>query len=298
MDVANMKSRWSVLALVLGLAVVLGGCSGRNAVLPEPEAEAGTPIGTITLVPVDPPKRLFTDNRGIPVIGWAASGITNTIWDKFKSADFDTQYADYREQAGAKLTAAVMQELKRRGFTVKLAPAEFAQRDERDSLNFSKFPAGTTVLEMRLDNFAMYSGRLSKNYVPLIDAYIHVATPAYEQDGYLHDAYYMYGGWASKTGDGYILPEEKYAFPSFAALLEQSDLVRESYDDGIKKLAWHLVRDFRMKFKPTVVTARTAEVGTAPASVAKPAPPAAPEKKSTRKKSARKTDAASAAKSN
>lgn len=283
-----MKSKWSVLALSFCLAVALGACSGRNAVLEEPAADAGTPIGTITLVPVESPKALRTENRGVP-IGVIASGIANNIMDKYKSADFDTQYAEYREQIGAKLTTAVMQELKRRGFTVKLAPAGFAQRDESEYLNFSKFPAGSTVLEMRFDNFAMYSGRLSKNYIPVFDAYIHVCATTCDEDGYLHDAYYLYGGWANKTGDGYILAEEKYAFPSFAALQEQPDLVRESYDDGINKLAWHLVRDFRMKFKPMTVTAQANSVDPGPTGVAKS--PTAPAKKPSRAKSKSKAEA-------
>lgn len=284
-----LKSKWTALVLPILMALLLGACASRNnnVVLEEPAADAGTPIGTITLVPIAPPKRLYTDNRGVPVFGAVATGITNTIMDKFKSADFDSRYADYREQAGAKLTQAMMQELRRRGFTVKLAPAGFAERDENDAVDFTRLPAGTTVLEVQFDLFGMYSGRTSTDYMPMIDTYIRLGTSAYKKDGYLHDAYYMYGGWANRTGDGYILPETKYAFPNFESLMTQPELVRESYDDGIKKLAWHLVRDFRMSFKPMAVMARAPEVAATPVRVEKTVAPTMSEKKPTRKKAGR-----------
>ena len=281
-----MKSRWSVLSLLLGLVVLLGACSGRNAVQPEPEAEVGTPIGTITLVPVNPPRALRTENLGAP-IGVIASGIANGIMDKYKSGDFNTQYADYREQVGAKMTAAMMRELQQRGFSVKLAPAGLVERSEEGYLNYAKFPADSVVMEVQFDNFAMYSGRWTRNYGPLVDVYMHVGTPKYEQDGYLFDLYYLYGGWANRTGNGYVESDPKYAFPSFAALQEQSDLVRESYDDGINKLAKQLVLDFRMQFRPTIVAARAVAADAAPAPAAKPVEAAAPTKKTKRRKSKR-----------
>lgn len=285
------KSTWHAMLLPICLIFLLSACATRrNNVIEEPAANAGKPIGTIVLMPIAPPKRLYTDNRGIPVLGAVSSGIANTIMDKFKSADFDSRYADYREQAGAKLTQAMLQELKRRGFSVTLAPAGFAERNKSGTINFARLPAGTTVLDVQFDVFGMYSGRMSSNYLPVIDAYIQLGTSNYRKDGYLHDAYYLYGGWANSNGDGYILSEEKYAFPNFEALMTQSDLVRESYDDGIKKLAWHLVRDLRMNFKPMTEMAHAPEAAT-PARVENPAPATPSERKSTRRKARRDVSA-------
>jgi hypothetical protein len=237
-------------SLLLASTVLLSACSARNQIQPEPDAETGKPLDVILLVPSPAPKRLFTDNRSIPVIGMLANGISNTIWDKYKSADFNNQYADFRNAAGEKMTAAIHKELLQRGFAVKLASPEQIIRDEHGQLNFARFPAGTTILDVRLDNFGMYSGRTSSDYVPYIDAYILLATSKYEEEGHLHYAYYMYGGTANRDGWGYLLPDPQYAFPDFRSLMEKSDLVRESYDQGIARIARQLVKDIRFEFKP------------------------------------------------
>ncbi len=64
--------------LTLVLAIVAAGCARHRS---EPVAEEPAPLpvlGTITLVPVEPPANLFTNNRSAPVIGWLWVGLANS----------------------------------------------------------------------------------------------------------------------------------------------------------------------------------------------------------------------------
>lgn len=237
---------WS---LTLLLAFLATGCARHRA---EPVAEEPAPLpvlGTITLVPVEPPANLFTNNRSAPVVGWLWVGLANSVLDKNKSADFDALHADYRRQLGEKLTQAVRRELEIRGFPVRLATREEVKRNKDNMVKFRKFVGHEVVLDIQYEEVGMYSSRLDINYLPLMSTSVFMARP--DEGGYLlFDHSYSYGAYATKTQDGYIVSDQRFAFDSFESLMSQPELVRNSLDDGIKKIARNLGDDIAAQFKP------------------------------------------------
>lgn len=156
------------LLLMIGLLVALSACSRNRANPPEEPVVTAVPLGTITLVPVESPKALVTDNRSPPVVGILWTGIANSVMDKTKSADFDAKYSDYRKQIGAKLTRGLQSALQAQGFQVRLANPNDVERNKDNVLNARKFEGHEAVLDVQIDDFSMYSGRTSSNYLPLI----------------------------------------------------------------------------------------------------------------------------------
>ncbi|MGB0127915.1 MAG: hypothetical protein WBP72_09770 [Rhodocyclaceae bacterium] len=265
--------RYSLLAM-LALCGLLGACARNKAEPPEEVAAPRQSLGTITLVPVESPKKLFTDNRGIPVVGFVWTGIANTIMDKTKSAEFDAKHGAYRGQIGERLTQAVQQELKARGFPVRMANQDQVRRDKDNVLNLEGFPDDEVVLDVQIDSFGMYSGRLSANYLPMVNTSIVLAKPRGKEP--LLEAWYAYGAEADSTGDGYIQSDKRYAFPSFADLMAQPVLVVESFDEGIKKTAMHLAQDLSKQFLPRAQAVRPkSAVVSSPARISAALPAAA-----------------------
>ena len=96
----------------------------------------------------------------------------------------------------------------------------------------------------------------------------------------------MYGGTANRDGWGYPLPDPKYAFPDFWSMMEKSELVRESYDQGIARIARQLVKDIRYEFKPIQQAARLDDATRMSAGAADSTTRSAPARKSKARKSA------------
>lgn len=267
-------ARLRLWLLMLVLAILAAGCARHRA---EPVAEEPAPLpvlGTITLVPVEPPANLFTDNRSAPVVGWLWVGLVNSVLDKNKSADFDALHADYRRQLGDRLTQAVRRELEARGFPVRLAAREDVKRDKHNIVKFRKFIGHEVVLDIQYDEVGMYSSRLNINYLPLVHTTVYMARP----DGggeFLYEYSYLYGAHAAKTQDGYIVSAPRFAFDSFESLMSQPELARASLDDGLEKIARNLGNDIAAQFKPPPRPerqARPAPPPPTPAAVIKTAP--------------------------
>lgn len=252
---------------VLLAAFLAAGCARHRA---EPVAVEPAPLpvlGTITLVPVEPPANLFTDNRSAPVVGWLWVGLANSVLDKNKSADFDALHADYRQQLGEKLTQAVRRELEARGFPVRLAMREDVKRNKDNIVKFRKLVGHEVVLDIQYDEVGMYSSRLNINYLPLMHTTVYMARP----DGggeFLYEYSYLYGAHASKTQDGYIVADPRFAFDSFESLMNQPELARGSLDDGIEKIARNLGDDIAAQFKPPPRPERQARTASPPPAAA------------------------------
>ena len=293
-----MKSRWISIPLLVCSALLFAACGGRQATGDEPEPV--TALGPIILVPAAPPEYMRIDNRSIPVIGFVAMGIANSIADKGKSAGFNDEYGDYRDKAGDKLTEALKRELQAQGYTVTIANPADVKRDENGKLDYKPFPLGSLVASAIYDSMGMYSGRTSMKYVPVVGASFYVVRTDASKYGYedIYSQYYMYGGWASEDGNGSLLADAKYSFGSFYDVMSQSELVREGYDQGLAKMAKFMVQDLYAQYKPAVVakpaalktTGSTAAAKTTTSSASTAAP--AKSKSAKKKKTAAKAPAA------
>lgn len=246
--------------LSLGVLIALSSCSRNRANPPEAAIDRTRPLATILIPPVPVPEAMFTDNRSPPVIGWLWVGLANTILDKDKSATFDARHAGFRVEAGNRFAEHMRRELAELGFAVRLVgPVETLPRQRSAAAG----QAPDAVLELRIDTLAMYSRRLDANYLPTLDTSAWLAEVGAREEGLFSNSY-IYGAYADRDGNGYITADPKFAFPSFDALLQNPELVEQSFDEGLRKTAQQIARDIRKDFRPTAVALVASRTAPAP----------------------------------
>jgi len=244
-----------VSTIILGSLVALTACSHNRTLPPEePVVDTAIPLASITLLPIDSPEALFTDNRSFPVVGIVWTGIANTIMDKSKSAEFNTQHQRYRQQIGEKFTQAMRRELQALGFTVRMANRTEISRSERGDVNMRPFIGHDAVLDAQISEFAMCSRRTRFDYQPMITGSVNLIKPANKEE--LLSSWFSYGTYATYTDGGYIQSDPKYSFPDFESLIKQSSLAEESFDAGIQKIAANFAKELRQQYKPIIRVAR------------------------------------------
>ena len=238
--------------ILLGSCIALTACSHNRALPPEAAVDPVVPLASITLLPIDSPDALFTDNRGVPVFGAVVSGIANSIMDKYKSADFNNQHQAYRQRIGEKLTKALQRELQSQGFTIRLASRSEISRKDQDDMNLRAFATHDAMLDIQMSEVAMCSRRLRFDYQPMITGSFSLIKP--HNSDYLMSSWFSYGAYATYTGDGYIQSSPQFSFASFDALMSQPGLAEESFDEGIQKIAASVAEEIRKQYKPVVLT--------------------------------------------
>lgn len=243
--------------LLVGSCIALTACSHNRAQAPEAMVDPVVPLASITLLPIDPPEALFTDNRGVPVFGAVVTGIANTIMDKYKSDDFNTQHQAYRQKIGKKLTEALRHELQAQGFTVRLASRNDISRNDQDDMNLRAFANHDAMLDVQVSEVAMCSRRLRFDYQPMITGSFSLVKP--RNGDYMTGSWFSYGTYATYTGDGYIQSSPRFSFPSFDALMSQPALAEESFDEGIQKIAANVADEIRKQYKPVARPAQLKE---------------------------------------
>jgi hypothetical protein len=282
--------------LSLGILVALTSCSRNRANPPEAAIDRTRPLATILIPPVPVPDAMFTDNRSPPVIGWLWVALANTILDKDKSATFDARHAGFRAQAGSRFAEHMRRELAELGFAARLVSSGEALPRQRSA---APGQAPDAVLELRIDTLAMYSRRLDANYLPTLDTSAWLAEVGAREEGLFSNSY-IYGAYADRDGNGYLTADPKFAFPSFDALLQQPELVEQSFDEGLRKTARQIARDIRQDFRPAPVALAASRAVPAPRSDAVRLEPANAAKEATagmpaRKKGSGKTSRRAAA---
>jgi hypothetical protein len=246
----TMNTKRLLSTILLGSFVALTACSHNRTLPPENPVDTAVPLASITLLPIDSPDALSTDNRGVPVFGAVSAGIANMIMDKFKSAEFNTQHQGYRQQIGEKFTQALRRELQALGFTIRVASRSEISRTEQDDMNMRAFAGHDAMLDVQISEFAMCSRRLRFDYQPMITGSFSLVKPANSEE--LMSSWFSYGTYATYTGDGYIESDSRYSFPSFQALMNQSGLAEEGFDEGIQKIAANFAKELRKQYKPVV----------------------------------------------
>jgi len=243
-----------ISTIILGSLVALTACSHKQTLPPEEPVDTVIPLASITLLPVDSPEALFTDNRSFPVVGFVWTGLANTIMDKSKSAEFDTQHQRYRQQIGEKFTQALRRELQTLGFTVRMANRNEISRSERGDVNMRPFAGHDAVLDAQISEFAMCSRRTRFDYQPMITGSVNLIKPANKEE--LLSSWFSYGTYATYTDGGYIESDPKYSFPDFESLIKQPSLAEEGFDEGIRKIAANFAKELRQQYKPIIRVAR------------------------------------------
>lgn len=224
----------AVTALLCALSfTLLSGCASRGA-----KPVDATPVTQIMVLPVAPIKKLFTENKGVP-IGVLWQGIA----DRSKSTTFTESMEATRNSMALALTGELLKELKAQGFDAQVLKGVARPPASPDDIDYPKLPTTQPVLHVYFEEVGMYSSRFSLDYIPRVNVTAYLVRPQSEESIYNETIYYG----ADARGDSHksIPADPRYKWPSFDALIQQPNEVSESYGAAVTAIASKIAGNVR-----------------------------------------------------
>ncbi|WP_218508980.1 hypothetical protein [Variovorax sp. dw_308] len=229
MSSTRRKFVLSAAAAALG-GVALTGCSRSSM----PEAPRPV-VKKILVLPVLPPDRFWTYNNLIR--GVIASAIANRI----KSNIFDEKMASERNAMGPKLTAALVEQLRRQGYDAEVL--DWPDRKDPYAVDIDKLPGTAPVLHVYFGEAGMDSAKFSRYYQPRVN--ISVDLVGRGTVGSLYGESIYYGADARGEASWSVPAPERFRFPDFESLVDRPAEVVASIDAGIQGLAQQVARNIK-----------------------------------------------------
>lgn len=121
------------------MATILVGACGSSPARPP------VPFKTIALIPVASPPTLYTENRlaPLPVLPML---IASSIANRGKSAEFSQRMEKPRSEMGVRFTKMLLDELRARGFAVRIYDDFDRSPDAHDDIDYAKLSTHDAVL--------------------------------------------------------------------------------------------------------------------------------------------------------
>ena len=200
--------------------------------------EAPKPVvKKILVLAVMPPDRFWTYNNW--VLGFAA--IPSAVANRIKSNIFEEKMVAEREAMGPKLTAALVEQLRKQGYEAEVL--DWPGRKDPDTIDIGKLPGTDPVLHVYFGDTGMDSARLSRYYQPRVN--ISVDLVGRGELGSLYGESIYYGADARGEASWSVPAPERYRFPDFASLVDRPADVVASLDAGIQGLAQRVARNIK-----------------------------------------------------
>jgi len=200
--------------------------------------EAPKPVvKKILVLAVMPPDRFWTYNNW--VLGFAA--IPSAVANRIKSNIFEEKMVAEREAMGPKLTAALVEQLRKQGYEAEVL--DWPGRKDPYTIDIGKLPGTDPVLHVYFGDTGMDSARLSRYYQPRVN--ISVDLVGRGELGSLYGESIYYGADARGEASWSVPAPERYRFPDFASLVDRPADVVASLDAGIQGLAQRVARNIK-----------------------------------------------------
>jgi hypothetical protein len=230
-------SRNLLLAFIVALGA-LAGCA-RVPVAPAPQVA----LTRILVIPVMPIDRLYTQNLGIPVgVLW------QSIADRVKSNDFTERMDSARNGMGPRMTAALVKQLNAQGYEAQVMEAVERPPSSPDDIDYQRLPGTDPVLHVYFTDVGMHSSRFSLNYIPRVNVTAHLVRP--KADDYVYSETVYYGADSRGDASWSIPADERHKWPSFDALIQQPQVVAESYEAAVDALAKKIAANIQEQAGP------------------------------------------------
>ena len=229
----SFKRTQAAAALLCALSfTLLSGCASRAKPVDAP------PITQVMVLPVAPVKKLYTENKGIPV-GVLWQGLA----DRIKSNAFTESMEVTRNAMALALTTALLKELNGSGFDAQLLKGVARPASSPDDIDYPKLPTVLSVLHVYFDEVGMYSSRFSLDYIPRVNVTAHLVRPQDEDSIYSETVYY--GADAGSKASRSIPSDPQYKWPSFDALIQQPREVSDAYGAAVAAIASKIAVNLR-----------------------------------------------------
>ncbi len=190
------------------------------------------------ILPVAPAKKLYTENKGIPIgILW------QSIADRNKSTAFTESMEATRNSMALAMTDELLKDLKARGFDTQLLEGVARLSASPDDIDYPKLPTTQPVLHVYFEEVGMYSSRFSLDYIPRVNVTAYLVRPQSEESIYNETIYY--GADARGDSPKSIPADARYKWPSFDALIKQPKEVTDAYGAAVTAIASKIAVNIR-----------------------------------------------------
>ena len=193
-------------------------------------------IKRIAVIPASNPQWYAFENAAAPVANATLLFWVNKIDSHGKAKIFNDKMNAPPAALGADLTEQVAASLRDRGFTVEILDGVTRPADDPDNIDYDKVSTSAdAILHLWISTVGLYSSPLSSNYIPRLNASGKLFVRG--QDDNVYDEDLCYGVDAKKGKTWAILPDPKYAYSSFDAVMTHIEEVRSSFADGTREIS-------------------------------------------------------------
>jgi len=214
-----------VLRILLTASVVMAlvACASRPAVPIEMPK-----IKSIAVIAATNPIKYSLDNRSALVFVLPIAGTANYFDSKEKAKKFNEKLMPVQESLAGDFTDVFVQSLRQQGFEVQLLTDVVRRTDDPDDVDYAKLATtADAVLHVRFEELGLLSPRSSIDYLPRVNARGTLFTR--DRKHYVYDGVIYYGVDAREGKDWALMPDPKFACPSFEAVIERIEDVRSMF---------------------------------------------------------------------
>jgi hypothetical protein len=192
-------------------------------------------IKRIAVIPASNP-RWYSFENAAPPVGYPFQFWVNKLDSKSKAKLFNAKLSSQPATLGADLTEEVVAALRGDGFDVEILKELTRPADDPDNIDYDKVSTDAdAILHLWISEVGLYSSHLSRNYIPRVNASGRLFVKGQDNDVYDEDLYY--GVDAKKGKEWAIVPDPKFAYPSFDAVMSNIDEVRSAFATGTLEIS-------------------------------------------------------------
>jgi hypothetical protein len=192
-------------------------------------------IKRIAVIPASDP-RWYSFENATPPVGYPFQFWVNKIDSHSKAKLFNDKVNAQPTTLGADFTAEVVAALRNYGFTVQILDGIKRPPDDPDNIDYDKVSTDAdAILHLWISEAGLYSSHMSRDYIPRVNASGKLFVKGREDDVY--DEEIDYGVDAKKGKDWAILPDAKFAYRSFDAVMSNIDDVRSAFATGALEIS-------------------------------------------------------------
>jgi hypothetical protein len=186
-------------------------------------------IKSIAIIPATEPAWFSFENVSAMVYVVPISFWGNKLDSRHKAKLFNEKLRSEPTSLAADFTNAVAQSLRAQGFDVEIMADVKRISGDPDNVDYDKLTTRSdAILHLWLSEAGLYSSRTSLDYIPRVNGSGKLFVKGQDDNVWNNDLYY--GVDAKKGKEWAILPDPKFVYPSFDAVMANMGDVRLALD--------------------------------------------------------------------
>jgi hypothetical protein len=187
-------------------------------------------IKRIAIIPATNP-RWYSFENAAPPVGYPLQFWVNKLDSKNKAKLFNDRLNSRPLTLAADFTDEVARSLREYGYTVEILEGVPRPANDLDNVDYGKVTANAdAILHLWISEVGLYSSHMSRNYIPRVNASANLFVKGRDESVYENEI--DYGVDAKKGKEWAIVPDAKFAYPSFDAVMSNIEDVRTAFEIG------------------------------------------------------------------